>query len=155
MLTNRGDLAGWRQMVNRKRASLSSLLAIINNIVEGISFVLVLFEERLEDIIALLTDTRINKLMYRYRKKFNVFVEKVYVPINAEAKCVHFLFQEYCIKFTQQRFSSSRESQDIRYEECQHVPVIPHVASNACLPSGLPARRHTCEVVISLVKGML
>jgi nuclear pore complex protein Nup155 len=34
--------------------ALTSLLAMINNIVEGISFVLVLFEERLEDILALL-----------------------------------------------------------------------------------------------------
>ncbi|KAF2844582.1 non-repetitive nucleoporin-like protein [Plenodomus tracheiphilus IPT5] len=34
--------------------ALTSLLLMINNIVEGISFVLVLFEERLEDIVALL-----------------------------------------------------------------------------------------------------
>jgi nuclear pore complex protein Nup155 len=36
--------------------ALTSLLTIINNIIEGISFVLVLFEERLEDILALLPD---------------------------------------------------------------------------------------------------
>lgn len=34
--------------------ALTSLLQMVNNIVEGISFVLVLFEERLEDILALL-----------------------------------------------------------------------------------------------------
>jgi len=34
--------------------ALNSLLQMINNIVEGISFVLVLFEERLEDILVLL-----------------------------------------------------------------------------------------------------
>jgi nuclear pore complex protein Nup155 len=39
--------------------ALSSLLLMINNIVEGISFVLVLFEERLEDILALLPDPQL------------------------------------------------------------------------------------------------
>lgn len=39
--------------------ALTSLLAMINNIVEGISFVLVLFEERLEDILALLPDPQL------------------------------------------------------------------------------------------------
>lgn len=38
--------------------ALTSLLAMINNIVEGIAFVLVLFEERIEDILALLPDPR-------------------------------------------------------------------------------------------------
>ena len=36
--------------------ALTSLLSLVNNIVEGISFVLVLFEERLEDILALLPE---------------------------------------------------------------------------------------------------
>ncbi|KAL6710987.1 hypothetical protein ACN47E_006862 [Coniothyrium glycines] len=36
--------------------ALTSLLQLVNNIVEGISFVLVLFEEKLEDILALLPD---------------------------------------------------------------------------------------------------
>lgn len=36
--------------------ALTSLLLMVNNIVEGISFVLVLFEERLEDILVLLPD---------------------------------------------------------------------------------------------------
>jgi nuclear pore complex protein Nup155 len=39
--------------------ALTSLLLMINNIVEGISFVLVLFEERLEDILALLSDPQL------------------------------------------------------------------------------------------------
>jgi len=38
--------------------ALTSLLAMVNNIVEGIAFVLVLFEERIEDILALLPDPR-------------------------------------------------------------------------------------------------
>ena len=39
--------------------ALTSLLQMVNNIVEGISFVLVLFEERLEDILALLPDPQL------------------------------------------------------------------------------------------------
>jgi nuclear pore complex protein Nup155 len=39
--------------------ALNSLLQMINNIVEGISFVLVLFEERLEDILVLLPDPQL------------------------------------------------------------------------------------------------
>jgi nuclear pore complex protein Nup155 len=39
--------------------ALTSLLLMINNIVEGISFALVLFEERLEDILALLPDPQL------------------------------------------------------------------------------------------------
>ncbi|CAA9961837.1 hypothetical protein PTMSG1_05214 [Pyrenophora teres f. maculata] len=49
--------------------ALTSLLLMINNIVEGISFVLVLFEERLEDILALLPDpqlqTRVRQLTFQ------------------------------------------------------------------------------------------
>lgn len=47
--------------------ALTSLLTMINNIVEGISFTLVLFEERIEDILALLPqDSRdlVRKLTY-------------------------------------------------------------------------------------------
>ncbi|KAF1946917.1 nucleoporin-domain-containing protein [Clathrospora elynae] len=39
--------------------ALTSLLLMINNIVEGISFVLVLFEERIEEILALLPDPQL------------------------------------------------------------------------------------------------
>ncbi|KAI4673715.1 uncharacterized protein J4E88_008772 [Alternaria novae-zelandiae] len=39
--------------------ALTSLLQMINNIVEGISFVLVLFEERVEDILVLLPDPQL------------------------------------------------------------------------------------------------
>jgi nuclear pore complex protein Nup155 len=39
--------------------ALTSLLSLVNNIVEGISFVLVLFEERLEDILALLPEQEV------------------------------------------------------------------------------------------------
>ncbi|KAF2035093.1 nucleoporin-domain-containing protein [Setomelanomma holmii] len=45
--------------------ALTSLLAMINNIVEGISFVLVLFEERLEDILALLPDPQLQERVRR------------------------------------------------------------------------------------------
>jgi nuclear pore complex protein Nup155 len=45
--------------------ALTSLLAMINNIVEGISFVLVLFEERLEDILALLPDAQLQERVRR------------------------------------------------------------------------------------------
>lgn len=45
--------------------ALTSLLAIINNIVEGISFVLVLFEERIEDILALLPDAQLQERVRR------------------------------------------------------------------------------------------
>jgi nuclear pore complex protein Nup155 len=45
--------------------ALTSLLTIINNIVEGISFVLVLFEERLEDILALLPDPNTQAMVRR------------------------------------------------------------------------------------------
>jgi nuclear pore complex protein Nup155 len=45
--------------------ALSSLLVMINNIVEGISFVLVLFEERLEDILALLPDPQLQERVRR------------------------------------------------------------------------------------------
>jgi nuclear pore complex protein Nup155 len=45
--------------------ALTSLLAMINNIVEGISFVLVLFEERLEDILVLLPDPQLQERVRR------------------------------------------------------------------------------------------
>jgi nuclear pore complex protein Nup155 len=45
--------------------ALTSLLAMINNIVEGISFVLVLFEERLEDILVLLPDPQMQERVRR------------------------------------------------------------------------------------------
>jgi nuclear pore complex protein Nup155 len=45
--------------------ALTSLLAMINNIVEGIAFVLVLFEERLEDILALLPDPQLQERVRR------------------------------------------------------------------------------------------
>ncbi|RMZ73349.1 non-repetitive nucleoporin [Pyrenophora seminiperda CCB06] len=49
--------------------ALTSLLLMINNIVEGIAFALVLFEERLEDILALLPDpqlqTRVRQLTFQ------------------------------------------------------------------------------------------
>ncbi|KAH3995531.1 hypothetical protein HBI56_146280 [Parastagonospora nodorum] len=45
--------------------ALTSLLAMVNNIVEGISFVLVLFEERLEDILALLPDPQMQEKVRR------------------------------------------------------------------------------------------
>lgn len=45
--------------------ALTSLLAMINNIVEGISFVLVLFEEKLEDILALLPDPQMQERVRR------------------------------------------------------------------------------------------
>ncbi|CBX90890.1 hypothetical protein IAQ61_002360 [Plenodomus lingam] len=49
--------------------ALTSLLLMINNIVEGISFVLVLFEERLEDILILLPDpelqTKVRRLTFQ------------------------------------------------------------------------------------------
>jgi nuclear pore complex protein Nup155 len=45
--------------------ALTSLLVMINNIVEGISFVLVLFEERLEDILALLPDPQLQERVRR------------------------------------------------------------------------------------------
>lgn len=45
--------------------ALTSLLAMINNIVEGISFVLVLFEERLEDILAVLPDPQMQERVRR------------------------------------------------------------------------------------------
>ncbi|CAO2652872.1 Nn.00g022830.m01.CDS01 [Neocucurbitaria sp. VM-36] len=45
--------------------ALTSLLLMVNNIVEGISFVLVLFEERLEDILALLPDPELQARVRR------------------------------------------------------------------------------------------
>jgi nuclear pore complex protein Nup155 len=45
--------------------ALTSLLAMVNNIVEGISFVLVLFEERLEDILAVLPDPQMQERVRR------------------------------------------------------------------------------------------
>ncbi|KAH7382661.1 Non-repetitive/WGA-negative nucleoporin C-terminal-domain-containing protein [Phaeosphaeria sp. MPI-PUGE-AT-0046c] len=45
--------------------ALTSLLAMVNNIVEGISFVLVLFEEKLEDILALLPDPQMQERVRR------------------------------------------------------------------------------------------
>ncbi|KAL5119140.1 hypothetical protein ACEQ8H_002847 [Pleosporales sp. CAS-2024a] len=45
--------------------ALTSLLAMINNIVEGISFVLVLFEEKLENILALLPDPQLQERVRR------------------------------------------------------------------------------------------
>jgi nuclear pore complex protein Nup155 len=45
--------------------ALTSLLTMINNIVEGISFVLVLFEERLEDILALLPNVQLQESVRR------------------------------------------------------------------------------------------
>ncbi|KAH8729029.1 Non-repetitive/WGA-negative nucleoporin C-terminal-domain-containing protein [Phaeosphaeriaceae sp. PMI808] len=45
--------------------ALTSLMAMINNIVEGISFVLVLFEERLEDILVLLPDPQLQERVRR------------------------------------------------------------------------------------------
>ena len=45
--------------------ALTSLLLMINNIVEGISFVLALFEERLEDILALLPDPELQARVRR------------------------------------------------------------------------------------------
>jgi nuclear pore complex protein Nup155 len=45
--------------------ALTSLLAMVKNIVEGISFVLVLFEERLEDILALLPDPQLQERVRR------------------------------------------------------------------------------------------
>jgi len=46
--------------------ALTSLLQMINNIVEGIAFVLVLFEERLEDILALLPDPDLQAKVRRF-----------------------------------------------------------------------------------------
>jgi nuclear pore complex protein Nup155 len=45
--------------------ALTSLLAMINNIVEGIAFVLVLFDERLEDILVLLPDPQLQERVRR------------------------------------------------------------------------------------------
>lgn len=45
--------------------ALTSLLLLVKNIVEGISFVLVLFEERLEDILVLLPDPELQAMVRR------------------------------------------------------------------------------------------
>lgn len=53
--------------------ALTSLVQLINNIVEGIAFALVLFDERLEDILALLpADSRAKVLQLTYQGLFSV-----------------------------------------------------------------------------------
>ncbi|KAF2013061.1 non-repetitive nucleoporin-like protein [Aaosphaeria arxii CBS 175.79] len=58
--------------------ALSSLLQLINNIIEGIAFVLVLFDERLEDILVLLpADSRASVLQLTFQGLFSVSQGKV------------------------------------------------------------------------------
>ncbi|KAF2271472.1 non-repetitive nucleoporin-like protein [Westerdykella ornata] len=55
------------EMQGENRA-LTSLMVLVNNIIEGIAFVLVMFEERLEDILALLpseTQTKVMQLTFQ------------------------------------------------------------------------------------------